>query len=234
MFNTNYASEGAGIGGMIGNGLFNLFGNKNPADAAMPYLDKIPGTISPYYAPYIGAGTNAIGQEQGQFKQLLSNLPNIQTQFNQLTSDPSQIYNKFGAGYQKSPGYQFELQEGLNAANNAAAAGGMLGTPAHQETATSFATNLASKDFNDYLTHILGLYGTGLQGQQSLYGAGLNGVEGLGQLGYNASNDLATNLANVLQSQSNLAYAGQANENQSHGGGLGSIFSGLGALAGFL
>lgn len=181
-----------GLGGLFGGGM------QDPSKAAQPYLNKIPGTISPYYQPYINAGNQA--------------LPGLQNMYNQMMQDPNAIISRLGAGYQQSPGYQWQLGQGQQAINNAAAAGGMAGSPMHQQQAGQLATNLANQDYESYLNHVLGLLGGGLTGQQ-----------GMAQMGYGASNDLATNLAQQLMSQANLAYAGTANRNQSTGGLLGGV-----------
>lgn len=220
---------GAGIGGMFGGGH-----HKDPYKAASKYFNQIPGTVTPYFQPYINAGQNALGQMQGQYGSLLGNLPGVQNQFDSLINDPNALYSKIAAGYQKSPGYDWQLNQGLNAATNAAAAGGMAGSPEHQQQAAGIAEGLASQDFNNYLGHVLGLYGTGLQGKSGLYGMGLEGLGGIGQMGYNASNELAGALASSLMNQGNLAYSGTAARNQQQGQGIGNILGGLGALAAFL
>lgn len=176
----------------------------NPASGAENYLNQIPGAISPYYQPYIQAGSHAEGELSHQFDQLLSN--------------PDSIVQMLGQGFQQSPGYTWSLNQGEDAINNAASAGGTLGTQAQQQQAGSLATNLANQNYYQYLGNAEKIYGTGIQGEQSL-----------AQRGYGASNDLATNLAQALMSQAKLKYAGQANENQMSGGLLGRLVGILGA-----
>lgn len=160
----------------------------NPAKSAQPYLDKIPGTIKPYYDPYVNAGKWA--------------MPELQKHFSEMMDDPDSIINRLGAGYKESPGYQRRLNQGMQAIGNAEAAGGMAGTRAHDETSAKFAEDLASEDYDKYLQNALGLLGMGTQGAM-----------GVGQLGYGASSDLATNLAQTLMNQAGLNYTGQANTN---------------------
>lgn len=161
----------------------------NPASAGMPYLDKIPGTISPYYNPYIGAGQSAMG--------------NLQSQYGTMINDPASINAKLGAGYQQSPGYQFKLHQALMAGDNAAAAGGMAGSPMHQQNNMSVANGIASQDFNDYMHRVLGLYGQGIEGEQ-----------GMNAMGYNASNELGQSVGNAYLSQANMAAQGANSQNQ--------------------
>jgi|HubBroStandDraft_1064217.scaffolds.fasta_scaffold00305_38 hypothetical protein len=195
-------------GGQLAGGLAQLlgFGNENPAEAAQPYLEKIPGTIKPYYQPYINAGSSSI--------------PTLQSQFKQLINNPQQLLSNFGQGYEKSPGYQFSVDQATKAANQAAAAGGMVGSPAEQQALAGQITGLANQDYYNYLNKVLGLYGQGLQGYEGLYQGGLT-----------SSNALANLLAENLQNQAGLAYAGQANQNQANGSGWGNLFSGLAGVA---
>src|SRR5258708_3921475 len=129
-FNTynNTVGPGSIWNGMksIGN-MFNP--GPNPYENAEQYFNKIPGTMKPYFEPYINAGRDAMGKTQGQYDQLMN--------------DPSAMYNKFAKGYTQSPGYQWNLNQGMNAATNAAAAGGMVGTPEHQQRSAGIAEGLA-------------------------------------------------------------------------------------------
>ena len=192
-----------GAGGALG-GLFNFFNQgKNPADAANKYLNQIPGQVGQYYQPYQQGGLDAYGKLQGEYGNLLGN-----------TGD---VYNRLAGGYKQSEGYQNQLREGLGAANAAAAAGGSLGSPAHQEVNQRVGQGLASQDFENYLNHQLGLYGQGLQGlgQQS-------------QQGFDANTGYGNLLGSLLGQQGQYAYAGQAGKNAARGNSLGDIFGGLG------
>ncbi len=221
--NFGLGSAAGGFGSGLGAGLFgDLF--PNPADKAQGPLGQIPGTISPYYNPYIQAGQGALGQLQGQYGNLLQNGGQVQGQYNQMMQDPNSIISRIGAGYHQSPGYQWQLGQGEQAINNANAAGGMLGTPQHQQQAGQLAENLGNQDYQNYLQQGLGLYNQGVQGAQGLYGAGLQGLQGLNTGGQNASSELAQALAQALSQQSGLQYSGQANQNQMTGGLLGNIF----------
>lgn len=211
-----------GSGGGMGGGAFpwmaagGLLGSalsyKNPADAAQPYYDRIPSETQRYYRPYIDAGKQALGTLQGQYTGLLN--------------DPGQKLSQIGSGYSESPGYQWNVEQATNAANNAASAGGMRGSPQHQQQISSMVSGLANQDYYNYLNQALGLYGQGLQGTQ-----------GINTMGYNASNSYADLLANSLMAQGNLAYTGQQNENQqgaNWGAGLGLIGQGVSSALSFL
>lgn len=160
----------------------------NPADSAQPFLDKIPEMLKQYYNPYVQGGQQAYGQLQGQYGDLMNN--------------PGGKMAQIGQGFQQSPGYQFQMNQGLAGINNAAGAGGMLGSPMHQQHAGEMAGNLANQDYYNYLNKAMGMYGMGLEGNQ-----------GLNQMGYNATNELAGGLGSNLQSQASLGYAGQQGQN---------------------
>lgn len=216
---------GAAAGGVLG--ALGGFGG-NPGDDAMKYYKQIPGAMKPYYDPYINAGQQAMGQLQGEYGRLIGGGGALQNQFAQMMSDPNSVISKIGAGYQKSPGFDWQMQQGQDAINNANAAGGMVGTPQHQQQAGQLATNLANQDYYNYMNQALGVMGQGLQGSGNLYGMGINGLQGINQMGFGASTDLATNLAQALMSQGNLAYANGVNQNQQTSGLLGNAIGALG------
>jgi hypothetical protein len=182
-------------------------GGKNPADEAMPYLNKIPGAVSPYYQPYINQGQQANQNLIGQYGQLINN--------------PGDKFSQLGQGYKESPGYQFKLNQALQAGNNASAAGGMAGSPMHQQQSMQTANDIASQDYNDYINHILGLYGYGLQGQQHL-----------GDQGYEASRGYGDILGSNLAQQGQLAYEGQAGQNANRSGLFNNLISGAATVGG--
>lgn len=197
-----FGGLGAGLGSLM------MGGQDNPYDSASGYYNQIPGMLKGYFNPYIQQGQRAGGQLEGQF--------------GQLVNDPNAVMGRIGGGYQQSPGFQWQLGQGMSAANNAAAAGGMQGTPQHQQQAATMATGLANQDYYNYLNHALGLYGTGL-----------SGLQGMNQMGYDATNQLGGGLASALMNQGNLAYSGQAAQNQAQGQMWGNLAGAGGALAAF-
>lgn len=193
----------AGILGDIGSAVGGLFG-KNPYSSGMDYLKQIPGTIKPYYQPYINSGRTALHE--------------LMPQYNQMINNPNQLYSKFGQGFQQSPGYQFQVDQATKAANSAAAAGGMLGTPAEQQELAGTVSGLANQDFYHYLSQIMGLYGGGLEG-----------LGHINDMGYNASNELAQSLGNLLTGQAGYGMGQSAyrtGQMQDLGGLIGNLLSG--------
>jgi hypothetical protein len=199
-----YGAGAAGIGG----GLYNLFGpSSGISREANKYLNQIPGAMQPYYQPYMGAGQNALGQLMGQY--------------GQLTGSTGDVYNKLAGGYQQSPGFQQALKQAMGAVGNQAAAGGMLGTPQAQLQSADVAGGLAQKDFGDYMSRMMGLYGTGLQG-----------LGNINQMGYDASTGYGNMLGSLLGQQAQYGALEKSMRNQQRGKGMGQLFGGLGTLFG--
>lgn len=204
MFDSGVAS---GIGA-LGMGLKGLFGGhegENPADKAMGYLNKIPGSVSPYYNPWIGPATGM--------------MPGINDLYSRMRENPGEFFNKISAGYTQSPGYQKALREALGGIENAQAAGGMAGSAQHQQLAGQEAADIASKDFQQYINNILGIEGMGLQGGENTLNRGFDASKSLADI-------LGTNLAN----QGNVAAKGQDWENKTKNQDWANIFSGAASI----
>lgn len=181
----------------------------NPADAGMPYLNQALQQLPGYFQSYINAGNSA--------------LPQLQQQYGQLLNNPGAVMGKIGSGFQQSPGYQFQVNQSLGAANRASAAGGMAGSPMEQQNIAGTVNGLANQDYYNYLNHGMSMYGMGLQGMGDL-----------AHMGYGASSNLGEDMTNAMMSQANLAYAGQANQNQAKGGMFGNLLGAAGTVAAFL
>lgn len=197
------AAAGGVIGGLAGGFLSR---NKNPSKEAGKYFDQIPDELRKYFDPYINAGNRA--------------LPGLEREYGRLIGDPGARMNEIGADYQQSPGFQFALKNALQSAGHAAAAGGMAGSPQHEQQSMEVATGLANQDYNQWLQQALGLYGRGLSGEENIYGIGAKAGMGMGE-----------NMASYLANRAKLEYEGANAENQQSGGafgGFGSAFSSFG------
>ncbi len=189
--------------------LSNMFGSgTNPANAANQTLGQIPGAVNPYYQPYIDRG-----QQSGNA---------LSDQYSQLINDPGALYSQLGSGYKQSPGYQFKLQQALGAAQRANQAGGMLGTPQDQQQQAGVANDIASQDYEEYINHILSMYGLGTQGRQKEE-----------EQGYNASTGYGDILGSVLGQQAQNQYAGQAADNARRAQNWSNLFKAGGAGVGY-
>ena len=181
--------------------------SKNPMDAAMPFLNQMDPLLQQYYQPYIQAGNRQ--------------LPNLESQYGQLTNDPGGFLNKVGQNYQQSPGFDFAMKQALQGAGHAAAAGGMAGSPQHEQQNMQLASDIASQDYDRWMREALGLYGEGLGGQQNLYGLGAQAGMGLG-----------TNLADIQGMKAKMAYEARKARNQEEATRRSSLWGSLGGLAG--
>lgn len=199
----------AGVGG--GALLANLFKDRpdfqNPANAARPFFEKVPGAMQPYFQPYIDQGQRAGGA--------------LESEYGQMTSNPAAFLSKIGQGYQQSPGFQFKLNQALQAANNAAASGGMLGSPEHQMENEQVGEGLANQDYEDWLNHVLGIYTGGQAGQESMY-----------KTGAGASTDFGTSLANSLMNQGLLEERSAEAQNKYNQAQSNDESAGFGDIAG--
>jgi len=189
--------------------LSNLFGGgKNPADAAMPYLNQIPGQTQQYQQPYFDAGKNM--------------LPGLQDQYGKLMNDPGGRMNDIGKSFQESPGFKFAMQQAMQGGNHAAAAGGMAGSPQHEQQNMQMATDLGNQEYNNWMDKALGMYGQGLNGGQTM-----------ANQGQQAGQSMADMIAQTLAQQGNLAFQGQRQKNQNQNDLFGGAFKAAGSLAAF-
>lgn len=187
--------------GDLTGGLFG--GGGNPADAAMPYINQIPGELKKYLQPYVDRGNQAYD--------FLNPL------FSQMASDPAGYLKGIESQYSESPDFIRRRDEAEQAARTASAAGGMLGTPDQLKQASQIADSLQGQDMQQWLQNVMGLQGRGISGES-----------GFEQQGYGASSNLAQALASVLAQQGNLAFQRQQQEDQS----ASDLFGGIAGLAG--
>ena len=182
-----------------------LGGGGNPYEAAMDQYsyEDMQNMLMEYYGPWRDAGLKA--------------LPTLEEQYMMLLTNPAGINQMMGSTYQQSPGYDYQMQQSMNAANQAAAAGGMLGTPSHQNQAMTQSQNIANQDYWQYVNHLTGLYNQGL------------GVAGdVNKMGYNASSAIASDLARFMGAEMGLAGQSANYQNQM----MNSLFGGVGSMLG--
>lgn len=188
-------------------------GGKNPMDAANQYLNQIPGVAHQGYDPYINAGLDASGKTKSKYEDLMN--------------DPTGFINKLMEGYKPSEGYQFQKEQLTKELGNTAAAGGIAGTPQDQMNQGEGIQKLLSGDMQQFLKNVLGVFDTGLEGE-----------EGVASRGYDASGKLTDALGSALNQQGGLAFqdAQQKNKNKNDmwsmfgkalGAGAGGFFGGV-------
>lgn len=177
----------------------------NPADPAMGYLNQIGPMAQENLGPW---------QQQGQQAQMQN-----QEQYNRLVSSPADFYNELRATYSPSEGYKFKQDQMQRAMAGQAAAGGRISTPENQAAQARLTRDLLAEDEMAYMDRVLGLYGTGLQGNELISGRG-----------FGAAGDLANILGTNLTQQAGLAYKQQENENAKRNAWLKALM-GLGGAA---
>lgn len=184
-------------------------GGSNPYEEALDLysLEDMESMLSEYYGPWREAGLRA--------------LPTMEEQMMMLLYSPEVINQMMGETYEASPGYEYQMEQSMNAANQAAAAGGMLGTPSHQTTAMTQSQNIANQDYWQYVNHLTDLYTKGLG-----IGSDIN------QMGYNASSAIASDLARFMGTQMSLTAQAGAHQNMQGNAGLTGITSLLSTAGG--
>lgn len=166
----------------------------------MNYLNQIPQQWNSL-DPFIQAGQNQLPG----FTNLLSQLQN-----------GSYVNNAMKNFYQ-SPLYQNQMNAALAGANQAAAAGGQLGTPASQQAAEQAAGAIASQNQNAYLQNVMQGAGMGLSGGENIIG-----------LGSQDALQKANAMSDLLQAQGDTAY----NEDRANATGMDNALAfGLNGLA---
>lgn len=202
----NYTDlEKAGtIGGAAG--LFGgLFGDSGDSyQAAMDQMQKYGQMGADVQKPWLEAGQRGMGR----YEDWLAG-----------QKDPSGFINNMMGQYQISPYAKFQMQQGQNAANNAASASGMLGSTPFMQASQDYARNIASQDQNQWLQNVLGVNTQYGQGQQNLM-----------QGGQNAANSLTNLYSNLGQSMGEQAY----NKNAAGKNDMWNAIGGAASLAMFL
>lgn len=173
------------------------------ADAAMPYLNRVPQYGYDAYNPFIKQG-----QEADQ--QLLP-------QYGAMNSDPVQYLNQILGQYKPSAGYQYREDRNLRQAHNTAAAGGYVGTQNDIENRTGITNGLMSQDIQEFLANVLGIKGTGIAGLENRAGRG-----------FEAAGSLADYLGGASGAQGQAAYSGRAQKEANRANMLNSL---LGTVA---
>ena len=127
---------------------------KSGQDAANANALKTQGVAQQTFAPYTAAGGNALSS--------YGNLLGINGQ------DAADTAMK---QFRESPGYQYNLTQGLQAVDHGAAAQGMLRSGETLRAEQNLGSSLASQEFGNYLGRLNGMAGMGLQASGGLLNA---------------------------------------------------------------
>lgn len=165
---------------------------EDPAEEALKYTGGMEDMLLEYLGPYREKGLKA---QDALFREFLI-----------LLNNPSLKYDSLTGGFEESPGYQYTYDQSMNAVNQAAAAGGMSGSPAHQQQASEQSAAVANQEFYNYVDDMMQLYFKGL---------GIGGD--INQMGYGASSTIAETLAQNIWKEAQLGALSQMGKNQSSG-----------------
>lgn len=126
-------------------------------------------------------------------------------------------------GFQGSPGFQFQKQQGIDAATNAAARTGGLGGNA-LKAITQFGTGLANTDWYNYLSSLNSGWNSLTGGLANLSGQGASAAGQLGNQSANVGNQVGQNTIGAGNAQAS-GIIGSANALT---GGLNTALGGIG------
>ena len=129
--------------------------------------------------------------------------------------------------YQQSPGYQWQLGQGLRAVDAGAAAGGLLRSGATLKAEQSFGQGLANTDFGNYWNRLQQMSQSGLTAAGGIANAATGGAANIAQTDASAANATSSIYGNVAKSIGTSANGLLNNQGvQSWLGGLGGGSSG--------
>lgn len=161
--------------------------NPNVSGAGMQYLNQIGDVGKRSYEPYV-----AEGEEARQ---------SVNPVYRQMARSPVSFLQRIQQQYSPTEGYKLRERKGLEAAQNAAAAGGYVGTPYDQEQQAGIVQGLLGEDMQQFLQNVLGIQGAGLQGSENVIGRG-----------FQSSSNLADYLGSNLGQMAQMAYGGAGSE----------------------
>lgn len=130
-----------------------------------------------------------------------------------------------------TPGYQFRMDEGVNALNRSAAAKGMLYSGAQQKALTTYGQGLADQTYNALLDRIANLSTGGQNAAAQLGGIGANAASGVAQTQLASGQAQAQGIYNAYNARQSAYNTGQNNLMGMLGLGTGALAS-SGALSG--
>jgi hypothetical protein len=140
--------------------------------------------------------------------------------------------------FQQSPGYQFAMQQGLQALDRSAASKGLTGSGAALKGVTEYAQGIANQEFGNYQGRLAQMAGMGANAAQIASNAALQGGAAQAETASNAgasigniSTSSASNIANINMGAQQAAAQQQSSNNSLFGSILGT---GASLLGGFL
>ena len=199
-----------GAAAVVGAGASIISGNKAASAQKQASQQAINEQQSEYnqtradYAPWRAAGATALGKLMSAYGMGGSTPTGVQG-----TPEGNAANGAYG-GFFQSPGYQWQLDQGIRAIDHGAAATGMLGSGATVKAEQRYAEGLAGQDFGNYTS-------------------GLAQIAGLGTAGTNATTQAGTtaasNISNELLASGNARASSYANAGSSINSGINNVMS---------
>jgi hypothetical protein len=138
--------------------------------------------------------------------------------------------NAYG-GFFTSPGYQFRMDQGLQAIDRGAAARGILGSGATVKAEQRYGEGLAASEYDSYTARLAQLAGLGQSATAGTAAAGANASNNISQALINSGNAQAssyTNTASSINSGLNNIMSAYLMRGAFSGGGNPAMAMGLG------
>jgi hypothetical protein len=180
-----FAVAAAGIGavGAVAGGIMQSQAIKSGQKAANQAIQQGVQTATNQLSPWTTAGQPALSQE--------SDLLGLN---GQPAADAAM------STFQSSPGYQYQVSQGLRGVDAGAASQGILRSGATIKAEETLGSNLANQDFGNYWNRLQQLSSGGLSAAGGIAGAATGGAANIAQTDTSAANAQSSIYGNVASS----------------------------------
>lgn len=163
---------GSLISGMIGAGGANASGGAygQAGQDSLNMAKQLAAENRQWSSPWYNTGRVA-ADKLGQLLGLGHAVQNPDSSWNTSEEDAQGYQQRALNNFVTTPNYQFRLNEGTKALDRSAAAKGGLFSGAQAKAVTDYGQNTASQEFNNYLSQLAGVSGSGLSANNATMGA---------------------------------------------------------------
>jgi hypothetical protein len=211
---------GVPFGGAISNGLESFFHPEKGWEEAQKELQKYFQQAMGYQQPFQQNGVN-----QGQ----------ILTDAQKQLMNPSEMLNKWTSGYETSPYAHQLMDQSKSSGLDAASSMGLMGSSPALSSIQNSAGNIMQKDRESYLKDMMDKYMKGIGIGENIYNQGSATAANMGTQAMQAGQGAGTAAfgqanapGNMISNMMNMAMQAYM---ASHGGGMGKMAGGAGAMA---
>lgn len=221
-----------------------LFGGGDAGEATIRAAKKNRGLLSDLKTEgmgYINEGTGQAAGYLGEARDIYSPLSDLGQKGGALFGDALGINGAEGnaratGAFQAGPGYQFAMNQGLQALERRAGAQGRLQSGQTGIDTLGFAQGLANQEYGNWLDR-LGNPGTVINSAMGSEANTLGSLAGLYTGAAGQKVDLAGGIASGLMGANNQYAAGREKQEEAKGAGLGSLLGlvgkGIGMATGY-